>query len=426
MGIIKFDKDEFNKLLNKAKDKATDLIGEEGVNTITEIKKSVVEAGSEIKETIKENYGDKFDEIKEDLKENYGDTFNSVKNVIKEGTDQIKEKGAVNTAKEYFNNVVEEKKEEERQQQLEIQKKQEEERIRKSIQKKKTESWFKKNKLLVIVIILGVLVLGGFGTLLTSINENKGKISIGYSNSNLVGQNYETVNRLLSEQGFTNIELKEEKDISVDWLYKEGEVAEVIIDYKTDYNEKTKVDPSSKVIIKYHSPVEIEEETEPEVTEPVIVTEENENTDVEEVVVDNVEENVNTTTIDEPDVIDVTNNADWNEIMTTAWPEDNEELFKKMKSFVGKTVKFDGYVAWHTKNYDYDYIFNYYFRGGDNDDTCVGPQFALEDIPYAGFHFKGSNKPESVEDGLKVTMTFKISRIEDFYFTGRAVATYVR
>lgn len=426
MGIIKFDKDEFNKLLNKAKDKATDLIGEEGVNTITEIKKSVVEAGSEIKETIKENYGDKFDEIKEDLKENYGDTFNSVKNVIKEGTDQIKEKGAVNTAKEYFNNVVEEKKEEEIQQQLEIQKKQEEERIRKAEQKAKTKSWLKKNKLFVVIVVLAVLVLGGVSTLITSVNENKGKIVVGYSNSDFVGQNYENVEKILKEQGFTNIELKEQKDISVDWLYKDGEVAEVIVGYSTDYNEKTKMSPTDKIIIKYHSPVEIEDNEEQEVTEPVIILEEPDNTQTEENIVEEIEENVNSTPEKEPDVIDITNNADWKEIMETEWPEANEELFKKMKTFVGKTVKFDGYVAWHTKNYDYDYIFNYYFRGGDNDDTCIGPQFALEDIPYAGFHFKGSNKPESVEDGLKVTMTFKISRIEDFYFTGRAVATYVR
>lgn len=81
----------------------------------------------------------------------------------------------------------------------------------------------------------------------------EGRIYIGVSSDDLIGQNYKTVIEKLKKQGFTNILEVADKDLITGWLTSDGEVEEVNIDGKTDFNGNESYVTDVKIIITYHT-----------------------------------------------------------------------------------------------------------------------------------------------------------------------------
>lgn len=95
------------------------------------------------------------------------------------------------------------------------------------------------------------------GSLLVMIDEKQaiaeGKIYIGVSSDDLIGQDYKTVIEQFKKQGFTNIQEVVAKDLITGWLTSDGEVEEVSIDGKTDFQEKSNYVADVEIIITYHT-----------------------------------------------------------------------------------------------------------------------------------------------------------------------------
>lgn len=241
MAIIKIDKDEVNKLLKKAKDKATDVIGEENMNVLSDIGKTVSDAGFEIKETIKENYDD---QIKHNNKANNEIDSNVNSNVDKPSKKILTE---------------EEKLEKKRNAEERKLKKQEQERLKLEKEKKiaeekkiKRQEFIKKYKVLIIIASC-LVVIGIVAAIIGSSLANKGKIEIGYNSSDLKNSNYQEVVNNLKSKGFKNIKLEEKPDLIIGLLNSEGDVESISINGSDTFYSSSKFYPNDMITITYHT-----------------------------------------------------------------------------------------------------------------------------------------------------------------------------
>ena len=80
-----------------------------------------------------------------------------------------------------------------------------------------------------------------------------GKITVNYSSSDLVGQNYEVVVEKLENSGFTNIDTKADPDLITGWIHHDGEVEEVDINGDTTFDSWSRYLPDCLVIVTYHT-----------------------------------------------------------------------------------------------------------------------------------------------------------------------------
>lgn len=87
---------------------------------------------------------------------------------------------------------------------------------------------------------------------------NEGKIKINFVQKDFEGRQYEEVKRMLEQQGFTNITLAPINDLITGWLTKDGEIEEVMINGRVDFEKNAYVDPMVEVVISYHT-FEVEE-----------------------------------------------------------------------------------------------------------------------------------------------------------------------
>lgn len=95
-----------------------------------------------------------------------------------------------------------------------------------------------------------------------------GKISIGVSSDDLVGENYEDVVANLENAGFTNVETAVMDDLITGWLTSDGEVESVEIDGSSIFGSDSRFAPGTKIVVTYHTfpaeaPDAVAEEPEP-------------------------------------------------------------------------------------------------------------------------------------------------------------------
>ncbi len=100
---------------------------------------------------------------------------------------------------------------------------------------------------LMLSILLGLALYSG---ITKSIAKSDGKIQAG-SYSDLIGEDYRTVEAHFESAGFTNIELIELKDSGIA-VWKKGQVSKISIGGVTDFDSTDWFDPDTKVVISYH------------------------------------------------------------------------------------------------------------------------------------------------------------------------------
>lgn len=94
-------------------------------------------------------------------------------------------------------------------------------------------------------------------SLLDIINEkealSQGKIKVNFIQKDFKKNDYLKVEEILIQQGFTNITLSPIDDLLTGWITKDGQVEEVTIDGRTDYEKDTYISSDAEIIIYYHT-----------------------------------------------------------------------------------------------------------------------------------------------------------------------------
>jgi hypothetical protein len=68
-----------------------------------------------------------------------------------------------------------------------------------------------------------------------------------------IGEHYLEAYAALASYGFTNITYIVKRDLVKGWMYKDGEVENISIGGKSDFDKKTKFKSSNPVVITYHT-----------------------------------------------------------------------------------------------------------------------------------------------------------------------------
>ena len=81
--------------------------------------------------------------------------------------------------------------------------------------------------------------------------------------------------------------------------------------------------------------------------------------------------------------------------------------------YQGRTIEFDGNVAYVSPHEGYSTRFDYLIYAGDYSESMVsGPSFQFEDVNYYDLHLEGDNVPDSFEVGLNIHVVAKIEEYD--------------
>jgi hypothetical protein len=112
----------------------------------------------------------------------------------------------------------------------------------------------KNHRLALSIVIIFFVLFMLIGVLLEDDSVDDPNILVlNESSEDFVGENYETVIANLETIGFTNIKTEILDDLILGWLTSDGEVEQVTINGKTDFDKNTKFTKDSEVIITYHT-----------------------------------------------------------------------------------------------------------------------------------------------------------------------------
>lgn len=221
-------------------------------------------------------------------------------------------------------------------------------------------------------------------------------------------KNYEDVEEIFKQSGFTNIKLEKIEDLIIGWLTKDGEVEEVSVAGKVDYTVGEWVPVDTKVVIRYHTFSSTEEET-GDKTE----TKQQEEREKETVAATTEKNNGGS-----EDVFYSTNSAE-------KAKEGNSGVF----SYKSKGGSYDNYYL-----IDFDEGYVYSFSEGNGEEICDRIKIVsgnLNDVLIItyhdgatewsyGLHFKWKRQPDHLvvqdEDGFTY----------DFYYTDLDEALQIR
>ena len=81
----------------------------------------------------------------------------------------------------------------------------------------------------------------------------EGQIKLSLSSKELEGENYQEVVKVLTEMGFSNVQIKALEDLSRDVFRQDGEVKTISINGETKFSSGSIVDANGEVIVSYHS-----------------------------------------------------------------------------------------------------------------------------------------------------------------------------
>jgi len=112
-----------------------------------------------------------------------------------------------------------------------------------------------KSRILVALIGVMIFMVG------CSSNEKTNLLSVGKNSDDIVGENYKEVVLELENKGFKNIETKIVDDLITGWLTKDGEIEEIEIDGKKEFESEESFKKTAKIIITYHTFPKDEKET---------------------------------------------------------------------------------------------------------------------------------------------------------------------
>lgn len=84
------------------------------------------------------------------------------------------------------------------------------------------------------------------------------------------------------------------------------------------------------------------------------------------------------------------------------------------EKYDGRTIEFDGNVAYVSPHENYDTRFDYLIYGGDyNENSISGPNFQFENVNYYDLHLKGDNVPDTFGIGINIHIVAEIKEYDE-------------
>jgi hypothetical protein len=169
------------------------------------------------------------------------------------------------------------------------------------------------------------------------------------------GQDYQSVEDTFEEKGFTNVKLEKIEDLITGFLTKDGEVEQVSVGGDVDYSPDKWIAADTEVIISYHTFSENETEQKEGNTDAPKQTE-------------------------EQTILTIENSEELAAVLSTK--NEFDPIIKNFsEKYAGRTIEFDGNVAYLNKHENSDTRFDILISAGDyNENTAVGPNFQFNDV----------------------------------------------
>ena len=204
------------------------------------------------------------------------------------------------------------------------------------------------------------------------------------------------------EEGEHTLKVEKEDDSSVDGTVKFTVSEDMELRYKISLS-------SSQIEIEEN--VEEEDITEEESSKEekkVNQERESEESEVTEEVAANGEEESET-----EEILTVDNCEELAAILSLKDEFDNSiKVFAE--KYDGRTIEFDGNVAYVSPHENYNTRFDYLIYGGDyNENSISGPSFQFENVNYSDLHLKGDNVPETFGIGINIHIVAKIEEYDE-------------
>lgn len=275
----------------------------------------------------------------------------------------------------------------------EEEKKKQEERKKKIINQLFNKQYRKRNLVIIGIFFVIILILSFIGAPSEG-PDNIGKINMPASSSNFEGENYQDVITELKDAGFTNIKTAILGDLITGWVTKDGEVKQIDINGKTEFDSGTSFPKDSKIVITYHTFPKTEKTVAKPVDKPV------DKPIDKPVVVPPVEST--------EEILTAKNNKDLAHLLTNN-DEADPSISAFAKKYFDKTIEFDGNIA-NTMNYkDYKTRYDFLVYVGNYSKTSAnGPSFKFENVNFYDLHFTGSNIPDYAEEGQNIHVIAKV------------------
>jgi hypothetical protein len=271
-----------------------------------------------------------------------------------------------------------------------------------------------KKLLIIMFLVIAIITVSACST---EVNPNELKVS--RSSSDIVGDNYQTVISELKATGFTNITTIIMDDLIFGWLTKDGEIEKVEIGGNSEFSANDAFLKDAKIVITYHTFPK--EETE-DVSETVKPTDTVAPTNVTIATI------APTATVKAEEILTAKNNKDVATVFSLKTV--SYTSFKKFaEKYAGRTIEFDGCVAFVLNHENYSTRFDYAMCVGDyNASKTLGPIFTFIDVNYYDFHFTGSNIPDKIDQGDNIHIKAIIGEYneEGTYISLEPISTEIR
>ncbi|MBW9153941.1 DUF4839 domain-containing protein [Clostridium estertheticum] len=216
-------------------------------------------------------------------------------------------------------------------------------------------------------------------------------LKVSNSSDKLVGENYQTVTSELKTTGFTNIKTMVLNDLITGWITKDGEVKQIDINGKTEFDSGTTFPKDSKIVITYHTFPKTEKSVAKAVDKPI-------DKPIVVPTVENTEE-----------ILTAKNNKDLANLLALK-NENDPSIGVFAKKYNGKTIEFDGNIANMVHHGNYKTRYDFLISVGDYSKTsAIGPNFNFKDVNIVyDLHFTGSNIQENIVEGQNIHVIAKV------------------
>jgi hypothetical protein len=234
------------------------------------------------------------------------------------------------------------------------------------------------------------------------------KIHAPLNASDVSNSKYQDVVSQFKKSGFTNVTTKEIDDLIIGFLTEDGEVEKVSIGGDTSFSTSDAFAADTPVVVSFHTfPKQDSEAANPS---------------------SSAAEGPSNSPAPNTQNITVDNNEEFRALIESPQP-DNATIEQFVSKYKGRTIEFDGNVAYVAPYKSYKTRFEFLICPGDYSTTSAhGPSFKFSDVAYHDLHLTGANIPDSIGTGQNLHIVAEIleyNSVQQLFYL-KPVATSAR
>lgn len=230
----------------------------------------------------------------------------------------------------------------------------------------------------VTIAIVAFVCIGIF----SSSKENSNELSLPIESENINQKNYKVIVSQLEDTGFTNVKTEKIEDLINGWLIKDGQIESVSIQGKTEFQKGQKIPKNARITVTYHT---FKEDTTNSTKKKDNKKKENSSSSSIDTKSSSSSSESSSSSSEsskkpEPQTITPDNNPEFAAILQT---EDPTAISSFVQKYKGKTVEFNGYIAYLNPHANYKTRYDILIYTGDYpgpDLATPGPAFQFNDI----------------------------------------------